>query len=67
MQEDIMTFKEAIAYLKLSRSTILRLMVKEKIIGHKIGRQWRFYKSELRACVCADHAKVEQGANHDHQ
>ena len=52
MQDDaLLTFKEAMGYLKVSRSTLYRLMESGQLIGHKVGSSWRFYREDLRACV----------------
>ena len=52
IQEDILlTFKEAMGYLRVSRSTLYRLMWSGQLTGHKVGSTWRFYREDLRACV----------------
>jgi excisionase family DNA binding protein len=52
MQDDILlTFKEAMGYLRVSRSTLYRLMWSGQLTGHKVGSTWRFYREDLRACV----------------
>jgi excisionase family DNA binding protein len=52
LQEDILlTFKEAMGYLRVSRSTLYRLMWSGQLTGHKVGSTWRFYLEDLRACV----------------
>jgi len=52
VQDDILvTFKEAMGYLRVSRSTLYRLMWSGQLTGHKVGSTWRFYREDLRACV----------------
>ncbi len=52
IQEDmLLTFKEAMGYLRVSRSTLYRLMWSGQLIGHKVGSTWRFYREDLHACV----------------
>jgi excisionase family DNA binding protein len=52
LQEDVLlTFKEAMGYLRVSRSTLYRLMWSGQLTGHKVGSTWRFYLEDLRACV----------------
>jgi excisionase family DNA binding protein len=52
VQDDaLLTFKEAMAYLRVSRSTLYRLMWSGQLTGHKVGSTWRFYREDLRACV----------------
>jgi excisionase family DNA binding protein len=51
-QEDILlTFKEAMNYLRVSRSTLYRLMWSGQLTGHKVGSTWRFYREDLHSCV----------------
>lgn len=47
----LLTFKEAMGYLRCSRSTIYRLMWSGQLTGHKVGCTWRFYREDLRAYV----------------
>ena len=52
IQDDILlTFKEAMGYLRVSRSTLYRLMWSGQLTGHKVGSTWRFYREDLRSCV----------------
>ena len=50
-EEVLLTFKEAMSYLRVSRSTLYRLMWSGQLRGHKVGSTWRFYREDLRACV----------------
>lgn len=49
--ETLLTFKEAMTYLRVSRSTLYRLMWSGQLTGHKVGSTWRFYREDLRICV----------------
>jgi excisionase family DNA binding protein len=52
LQDDVLfTFKEAMAYLRVSRSTLYRLMEAGHLRGCKVGSTWRFYREDLRTCV----------------
>jgi excisionase family DNA binding protein len=52
IQDDVLlTFKEAMGYLRVSRSTLYRLMWSGQLTGRKVGSTWRFYREDLRACV----------------
>jgi len=52
IQDDVLlTFKEAMTYLRVSRSTLYRLMWSGQLTGHKVGSTWRFHHEDLRACV----------------
>ncbi len=50
-EETLLTFKEAMSYLRVSRSTIYRLMETGQFTGHKVGNTWRFYLADVKACV----------------
>jgi excisionase family DNA binding protein len=50
---ELFTFKEAMAYLRVSRSTLYRLMWVGELTGHKVGNTWRFYLADLQASVRA--------------
>ena len=47
----LFTFKEAMAYLRVSRSTLLRIMAIGQLKGHKVGNNWRFYVSDVQNCI----------------
>jgi excisionase family DNA binding protein len=51
LPNSLLTFKEAQDYLRVCRSTLYRLMEKEKLAGYKVGNSWRFYLDDVRACV----------------
>jgi excisionase family DNA binding protein len=54
LQEDtLLTFKEAMSFLRVSRSTLYRLMWSGQLCGHKVGSTWRFYKHDLRSVVAS--------------
>ena len=47
----LLTFREAMDFLRVSRSTIYRLMWSGQLQGHKVGNTWRFYERDLLALV----------------
>jgi excisionase family DNA binding protein len=49
--ETLLNFKEAMGFLRVSRSTIYRLMGSGRLTGYKVGSSWRFYRSDLSACL----------------
>jgi excisionase family DNA binding protein len=49
--EILLTFKEAMGYLRVSRSTLYRLMWTGQLVGHKVGNTWRFYREDVHSCV----------------
>ena len=50
-ESDLLTFKEAMQYLKCSRSTLYRLMWNGQLTGHKVSSTWRFRKEHLDTCI----------------
>jgi excisionase family DNA binding protein len=46
-KEELLTAKEASAYLKVVPRTLYRHIRKHQIPALKLGREWRFIKSEL--------------------
>lgn len=42
-------FKEAMSLLRVSRSTLYRLMYAGKLRGKKVGVQWRYYLQDIEA------------------
>lgn len=47
MDTEVLTFEEAKEYLKVSSSTLYRLVQKREIPASKVGRSWRFRKEKL--------------------
>ena len=43
----LLTFKEAMDFLRVSRSTLYRLMWSGQLRGYKVGSAWRFYHQDL--------------------
>ena len=46
-RDEIMTMDELADYLKISKSTLYKLAVENKIPGTKIGKRWRFHKDAI--------------------
>jgi len=42
--DEVMTIEELAIYLKLSKSTLYKLVQEGKVPGQKVGRHWRFHK-----------------------
>jgi excisionase family DNA binding protein len=47
--EKLLNFRETMALLRVSRSTLYRIMDAGKLQGSKVGNTWRFYLKDLRA------------------
>lgn len=52
-QDILLTFQEAAELLRVSRATMYRWLNSGQLVGHKVGRTWRFYKRDLHAFVSA--------------
>ncbi len=50
-QHTLLHFKEAQDYLRVSRSTLYRLIWSGQLRGYKVGDLWRFYQDDLDKCV----------------
>ncbi|HYU17605.1 MAG TPA: helix-turn-helix domain-containing protein [Chloroflexota bacterium] len=46
-EEILLSFNEAAAYLRASRSTLYRLMHSGQLVGRKVGRKTLFFKGDL--------------------
>ena len=42
-----MTLSEVAQYLRVTRQTIYNHLWKKQILGYRVGRHWRFKKSEI--------------------
>ena len=47
--EELLNLDEAVKFLGTSKPTLYRLLGKDEIKGLKVGRQWRFRKTDLMA------------------
>jgi excisionase family DNA binding protein len=46
-RDEIMTMDELAEYLKISKSTLYKLAVENKLPGQKVGKRWRFHKEAI--------------------
>jgi excisionase family DNA binding protein len=46
--DDVLDLDQAVAYLKTTKPTMYRWIGLGKVQGFKAGRQWRFYRRDLR-------------------
>lgn len=54
--DEVLTAEEAAALLKVSTKTLLRLARDGDLPGQKVGRAWRFVRSELLG-VCGGRSR----------
>lgn len=59
----LLTFAEAAALLRVSRATLYRLLAAQQLTGHKVGRGWRFYKTDLHRFIAGQRAGTAQPPN----
>lgn len=52
-QDILLTFQEAAQLLRVSRATMYRLLTSGQLVGHKIGRGWRFYKTDVHTFIAS--------------
>lgn len=45
--DDIMTIDALAEYLKISRSTLYKLVQDGKLPGQKVGKRWRFHREAI--------------------
>ena len=45
--DQVMTLEELSLYLKISKSTVYKLVQDGRIPGQKLGKQWRFGKKAI--------------------
>ena len=49
--EVLLTMKEAMARLRISRSTLYRLMWAGRLTGYKVSSTWRFKPDDVQNCI----------------
>ena len=47
--DEIMSLDELVDYLKVSKSTLYKLVQRGHLPGKKVGKQWRFHKEAVDA------------------
>lgn len=60
MDDQIMNFKEAMAFLKIPRSTLYKLVQEKKVPAMKVGRHWRFSRLSLERWISGDENEATQ-------
>jgi len=54
---ELFTTKEAMHYLRISRSTLYRLRTAGHLVGYQVGSHWRYDRSDLIAYVKGSHER----------
>jgi excisionase family DNA binding protein len=54
----LLTFQEAADLLRVSRATLYRLLASDQLVGHKVGRGWRFYKADLHQFIARQRGRA---------
>lgn len=63
--ERLLTMKEALEYLHISRTKMQEFMQSGQIQGYKLGSTWRFYLQDLRTLVNGGKMGIEVKAGTD--
>jgi excisionase family DNA binding protein len=67
MSDRYMTVEEVTQYLSVTRDTLYRWLRDGRVPGHRVGRTWRFDKSELdewvKSGAAADPATSDRDEN----
>lgn len=54
LNNELLSLEEAAEMLCVSKSTLYRMLERSEIVGHKVGRQWRFIRADLQAYLTRD-------------
>lgn len=55
---DILDQKEVADMLKVSTRTVMRLTDQKELHGFKVGKRWRYYRSDVEAYIEAQRRKA---------
>ncbi len=62
MDDHILTLDEAVSLLKVSKSTLYKLLESKRIPAKKLGRRWRFSRKDLEEWLRSSDADGKNGA-----
>ncbi len=60
LEGNILTVREVAVYLRLTEATVCNLATSGKLPGFKIGKSWRFDRSEVLGRIAAAKLKVTE-------
>lgn len=58
---DVSTMPELTACLRVSRNTIRRALATGELRGNKVGRAWRFFKSDVEKWIESGTTNIAKG------
>jgi len=59
--DELLTTKQVQDLLQVDRTTIYRMLNDGRLVGIKIGQQWRFSRQEVESLLSGSHANNEKG------
>jgi excisionase family DNA binding protein len=62
--DDVMTIDELAAYVKISKSTLYKLVQNGKVPGQKIGKHWRFRRQAIDRWLDAEPNEAQGKTKH---
>lgn len=57
---EVMTIDELAAYVKVSKSTLYKLVQNGKVPGQKIGKHWRFRREAIDRWLDAESVEAQE-------
>jgi excisionase family DNA binding protein len=58
--DELLTVEEVASYLRVSRSTVYRLVNRKELLAYKIAHRWMFDREDLRAFIADKRVDVER-------
>ena len=62
VHDEVLTVDELAVYLKVSKSTLYKLLSEGKVPGQKVGKHWRFSRSSIAEWLKEPQRKQSQDA-----
>jgi len=56
--DQVLTLEELAGYLKITKSTLYKLVQEGRVPGQKLGKQWRFAKAAIDRWLDSELAKA---------
>jgi excisionase family DNA binding protein len=58
--EELLTVEEVASYLRVSRSTVYRLVIRKELLAYKIAHKWMFDRDDLKTFIAHQRFDVER-------